>query len=136
MFEGNESHFEQYGFTEEQRDTIRSMVAEEAARQEALKTAPKHDTAPDAPFKDTYHEFVLKRLIREAAEKSYDSIGWTTAEIQSKRWSEEYAEGYRIEYDQDIPKFLNKYGKKWGAKVGKTSLPNLKAQKTAYDVYR
>lgn len=74
---------------------------------------------PDAPFKDNYHEYVLKRLIRMAVENGYDSIGWTTADIQSERWSEQYAEGYRIEYDQEIPKFLNKYGKKWGAKVGK-----------------
>ena len=80
-------------------------------------------TTPDAPFRENYHEYVLKRLIREAAEKGYDSIGWTTADIQSERWSDEYAEGYRIEYDQDIPKFLSKYGKKWGAKVGKTEIP-------------
>lgn len=73
---------------------------------------------PDAPFRNTYHEYVLKRLLRMAAEEDYDSIGWTPADVQSKRWSDEYAEGYRIEYDQDIPKFLNKYGKKWGAKVG------------------
>ena len=79
---------------------------------------------PDAPFRDNYHEFVLKRLIRMAAEQDYDSIGWTTADIQSGRWSKEYAEGYRIEYDQDIPKFLNKYGKKWGTRVGKTVLDN------------
>ena len=74
----------------------------------------------DAPFRNNYHEYVLKNLLRMAAEDGYDSIGWTTAAIQSDRWSEDYAEGYRIEYDQDIPKFLNKYGKKWGAKVGKT----------------
>jgi hypothetical protein len=78
--------------------------------------------APDAPFKDNYHEYVLKRLIRMAAEEGYDSIGWTTADIQSKRWSKEYAEGYRIEYDQDIPKFLKKYGKQWGADVSTTKL--------------
>ncbi len=77
---------------------------------------------PDAPFKDTYHEFVMKRLLRMAAENGYDSIGWTPAEIQSKRWSDEYAEGYRIEYDQDIPKFLRKYGRQWGANVSKTAL--------------
>ena len=76
-------------------------------------------TTPDAPFRDNYHEYVLKNLIRMAAEQGYDSIGWTPADVQSKRWSDEYAEGYRIEYDQDIPKFLNKYGKKWGAKVGR-----------------
>ena len=76
----------------------------------------------DAPFRNNYHEYVLKNLLRMAAEDGYDSIGWTTADIQSDRWSDKYAEGYRIEYDQDIPKFLNKYGKKWGAKVGKTEI--------------
>ena len=75
---------------------------------------------PDAPFKDNYHEYVMKRLLRMAAEEGYDSIGWTPADIQSKRWSEDYAEAYRIEYDQEMPKFLRKYGRQWGAKVGKS----------------
>ena len=92
---------------------------------------------PDAPFKDNYHEYVLKRLLRMAAEQGYDSIGWTTADIQSERWSKEYAEGYRIEYDQDIPKFLKKYGRQWGAKVDKTALPGMKPiSETIYDVNR
>ena len=91
---------------------------ESELKSEGLNT----NAIPDAPFRDNYHEYVLKRLIRMAAEEGYDSIGWTTADIQSKRWSEEYAEGYRIEYDQDIPKFLNKYGKKWGAKVDKSQI--------------
>ena len=80
------------------------------------------ELAPDAPFSDNYHEYVLKRLIRMAAEQDYDSIGWTPAQIQVDRWSKKFAEAYRIEYDQEIPKFLNKYGKKWGTKVGKTVL--------------
>lgn len=79
-------------------------------------------SVPEAPFKNNYHEYVLKRLIRMASEEGYDSIGWTTGQMQEERWSSEYAEGYRIEYDQDIPKFLRKYGKKWGATVGKTTL--------------
>lgn len=78
--------------------------------------------APEAPYSKNYHEYVLKRLIREAAEQGYDSIGWTTGKMQEERWSSEYAEGYRIEYDQDMPKFLNKYGKQWGAKVEKAHL--------------
>ena len=88
---------------------------------------------PDAPFKDTYHEYVLKRLIRMAAEEGYDIIGWTPAEIQDKRWADgQYHSegkgksgnlvGYTIEYDQDMPKFLKKYGKKWGATVGETTI--------------
>ena len=87
----------------------------------SLKEKGAGDT-PDAPFKDTYHEYVLKRLLRMAAEEGYDCIGWTPAYMQEERWSEDYAEGYRIEYDQDMPKFLKKYGRQWGATVGKTSL--------------
>lgn len=92
--------------------------------------------APDAPFRNNYHEYVMKSLLRMAAEQGYDSIGWTTADIQSERWSSEYAEGYRIEYDQDIPKFMNKYGKKWGAKVEKTELDSATSKPKYYDVNR
>lgn len=80
------------------------------------------DRPPEAPFAQTYTYFVLKRLLREAAENGYAGVAWTTADMQSDRWSDEYAEGYRIEYDQDIPKFLNKFGKKFGAKVSTTEL--------------
>ena len=101
-----------------------NAIREELSKLEAELGAEgiSSKSAQDAPFKGTYHEFVLKRLLRMAAEQGYDSIGWTPAQIQVERWSEEFAEGYRIEYDQDMPKFLNKYGKKWGAKVGKTTL--------------
>lgn len=107
------------GITEEE---IHDGLVDEYNR--AVEHSGKGWKAPDAPFKDNYHEFVLKRLLRMAAEEGYDSIGWTTAEIQSQRWSEDYAEGYRIEYDQDIPKFLKKYGKQWDTTVGKTELDN------------
>jgi hypothetical protein len=46
----------------------------------------KFGAVPDAPFKKTWHEFVLKRLIREAAEKGYDKIAWTTGEQQAERY--------------------------------------------------
>ena len=100
-----------------------------------METEPGANTAPDAPLKDTYHEYVMKRLIRMAAEQDYDSIGWTTAETQDERWANDkphkegegksgFLKGYTIEYDQDIPKFMSKYGKKWDTTVGKTVLNN------------
>jgi len=142
---------------------------------------------PDAPFKKTWHEFVLKRMIRYAAENGYDRIAWTTGEQQAERYDlrkqvsevlyyknfdgnydvdvvtvngqrkllgnnmtpaeledqlgkdvaqrlidkaeKEDAgtlfgvdlkfggEGMKGFYDKMLPAFLNKYGKKWGAKV-------------------
>ena len=100
------------------------MDAIDAERLRLEKKVKFGHLTPDAPFRDTYHEYVLKRVLRMAAEQDYDSIGWTTAQTQVERWSKEFAEAYRIEYDQDIPKFLNKYGKKWGTQVGKTTLDN------------
>lgn len=89
---------------------------------EAHEYEDRMQGVPDAPFRSTYHEYVMKRLIHEAAAGGYDSIGWTTGKLQEQRWSSNYAEGYRIEYDQDIPKFMRKYGKQWGATVGKIKI--------------
>ena len=126
----------------EARAISEKMDAIDTERASLTKKVRFGDTVPDAPFKDNYHEYVLKRLLREAAEQDYDSIGWTTADVQMDRWNPDrktneqmgieaknpnavaFEDGYRIEYDQDIPKFLNKYGKKWGTTVGKTVLDN------------
>ena len=95
---------------------------------------------PEAPFSETYHEFVMKRLLRMAAEEGYDSIGWTPADIQMDRWNRRrktnaemrieaknpdaiaFEEAYQNEYDRRIPKFMRKHGEQWGAKVGKTTV--------------
>lgn len=44
------------------------------------------DGVPDAPFKKTWHELALKRMIREAAEKGYDRLSWTPGEAQAARY--------------------------------------------------
>lgn len=44
---------------------------------------------PDAPFKKTWHELALKRMIREAAEKGYDRLSWTPGEAQALRYPDE-----------------------------------------------
>lgn len=77
---------------------------------------------PEAPYSKTYHEYVLKNLLRKAAEGGFDYLAWTTGKMQEDRWSDKYAEGYRIEYDQQIPGFLKKYGKQWGANLTEIEL--------------
>lgn len=42
---------------------------------------------PNAPFKSTWREFALKRVIRMAAEGGYDAVGWTTGDQQAERWN-------------------------------------------------
>jgi len=41
---------------------------------------------PEAPFAKTWHELVLKRMLRYAAENGYDKVGWTTGEQQAARY--------------------------------------------------
>jgi hypothetical protein len=41
---------------------------------------------PNAPFKSDWHELVMKRMIRHAAENGYDRLAWTTGEQQAGRY--------------------------------------------------
>jgi len=43
-------------------------------------------SVPDAPFKKTWHEFALKRILRMAAEGGYERVAWTTGEQQAERY--------------------------------------------------
>lgn len=41
---------------------------------------------PDAPFKKTWQELALKRILAMAVQGGYDRIGWTTGEQQAARY--------------------------------------------------
>lgn len=45
-----------------------------------------YDKVPDAPYRDTWHEYVLKRVLRMAAEGGYDKVAWTTGQMQADRY--------------------------------------------------
>ncbi len=55
---------------------------------EAVGEAEKKilEATPDAPFAKTWHEFVLKRMVRWAAENGYERIAWTTGKQQADRY--------------------------------------------------
>jgi len=150
---------------------------------------------PAAPFAKTWHELMMRRMVRWASENGYDKVAWTTGEQQAARYDlskhinsidyeyngstktgrliafgkanepvieqggvrpeeiERYVgkepaqkllnqikepdipfkfariegvdlkvggEGMKGFYDKIIPEYMNKFGKKWGAKVGET----------------
>ncbi len=54
----------------------------------ALNNARRSDAArvPDAPFKTTWPELTLKRMIRYAAENGYDRLSWDTGETNAARY--------------------------------------------------
>ena len=41
---------------------------------------------PDAPFKKTWHELALKRMLRYATENGFSKLAWTTGEQQANRY--------------------------------------------------
>lgn len=46
----------------------------------------KRAMVPDAPFKKTWAELSIKRILRMAAEKGYQKVAWTTGEMQAERY--------------------------------------------------
>ena len=164
----------------------------------------KTDAVPDAPFKDTWYQLALKRVLKHAADNGYERVGLTTGKQQIGRFSDQLrqnvdeiqfssgypnkdtyvvagvkdgnpmfqgtvvdgkftdgvaqgktldevfgksiakkivshdpsqglgtikgdnlsigGEGMKKYYDEVYPQFLDKYGKKWNARVGETQI--------------
>lgn len=158
----------------------------------------KPEGVPDAPFKDTWYQLALKRVLKHAADNGYERVGLTTGKQQADRYkmSNEVnslawrdagggvkraislelvngdnmtlsinnegkvmggnfedkslssvlgkdlakkimaedngnlmgnglnigGEGMKKYYDEVYPQYLDKYGKKWNAKVGETQI--------------
>ena len=172
-------------------------------KEELLKQKNKEfsSQAPDAPFKDTWYQLALKRILKHAADNGYERVGLTTGKQQADRFNlakqvdhidyrrspdgtfelgiadingdavnlpkARYAaeelpslvgkevadkivkgegqsgggrmtlrgldlqvggEGMKKYYDEIYPKFLDKYGKKWNARVGETYINTGKVQ--------
>jgi hypothetical protein len=51
-----------------------------------LANKVRESAVPDAPFKTTWPELAMKRIIREAAEKGYDKVAWTPGSVQADRY--------------------------------------------------
>ncbi len=58
------------------------------------------DKTPNAPFHQNWHELAMKRMLREAAEKGYDRLAWTTGKQQADLYS--LARHFsKVEYDPE-----------------------------------
>lgn len=61
-------------------------------KKDDVKIEPQRDNltgrtqVPDAPFKTTWPELALKRMIRYAAENGYEKVAWTPGEVQAERY--------------------------------------------------
>ena len=79
----------------------------EAIRNERLvleSQVAQRGTVPDAPFKTSWHELAMKRMIAYAVQNGYDAISWTKGETQAKRYDlskqvDEIHHGYKTQED-------------------------------------
>lgn len=69
---------------EAQEQYVRLNEREAQIQAEQWKSKTEH--VPDAPLKTSWDEFIIKRIIRYAAEKGYERITWTTGEQQAERY--------------------------------------------------
>lgn len=60
--------------------------ADEQSAQAAANTLSAPGKVPDAPFKKTWQDLAIKRILRLAAEGDYSKIAWTTGEQQNERF--------------------------------------------------
>lgn len=72
---------------------------ETAARQNGFL---RGNAVPDAPFKTTWQDLGMKRMLQEAAAGGYERLAWTTGEQQADRYSLMNHGIFKLEYD---PKF-------------------------------
>lgn len=173
---------------DENHPAIQAYRAESARHNKLYGTS---SGIPDAPLKKSWHEAAFRRMVKEAVDKGYDRIAWTTGDQQNDRyslihhiskieWSPQHqrlygvrhgnnrsdkladnvtaenladyvgkeiaqklinqsdnpsmnrelrgvdlefgGEGMKGFYDDILPKYASKLGKRYGAKVGKTEI--------------
>lgn len=51
-----------------------------------LMPSVSHVKVPDAPFKKSWHDLALKRMVRYAADNGFDEVAWTTGAQQADRY--------------------------------------------------
>lgn len=127
-------------------DVVNGLIELKPEYDKALNDYYAHPKKPpEAPFSETYHEYVIKRLVRMAAEQGYDAIAWTHSDTHMARWNpynitnDQYSvnsgqplqgdpeavaflQAYINTYDKRMVKAANKIGNKFNAKVAPITL--------------
>lgn len=98
-------------------------VKKEIAKDPAYLDKRLGIVTPDAPFKNSWRDLAIKRMLRYAVDNGFDRIAWPGNAEQVatiEQWPDGSAEGHDgvvSFYTQYIPQFLNKFTKKWGGNV-------------------
>lgn len=82
------------------------------------------EKVPDAPFKTSWPELALKRILRMAADEGYERVLLMPASEQIRRYGlrGKEAQGMVEFYDKIVPRLMEKWAKKLGGKTGVTQI--------------
>jgi hypothetical protein len=78
----------------------RAAFQETQRLERAYNAAASTRGVPDAPFKQSWHELAMKRMLRHAAENGYDRLAWTTGDQLADLYDLSKHIG-KIEYDPE-----------------------------------
>lgn len=70
----------------EAREYMARYLNSNAARDNMEALTAHRAKVPNAPFKQSWHELAMKRMLRYAAENGYDRLSWDTGETQADRY--------------------------------------------------
>ena len=75
------------------------------------------DKVPEYPFKDDYHEMIIKKMIKQAIDEDLPAVSVATSASMIDRWGrgpdDSYYKLYTNLYDRKIPNFMEKFAKKY-----------------------
>jgi len=96
--------------------TMKGIKPEEIARYEQLQSAyaKTKDAVPDAPFKDTWYQLALKRVMKYAADNGYERVGLTTGKQQADR--------YKLSNEVDEINVIGRFDARTGEKSRQVAL--------------
>ena len=94
----------------DQPNTTMGVYADREMAEHRRKQLVRDTSVPDAPFKTTWPELALKRMLRYAAENGYDRLSWDTGDTNAQRYdlskkisSVSYKDGKLVAYSKDDP---------------------------------
>jgi hypothetical protein len=88
MAELNDSQLDEFNALAQERQRLQDLQGEETDWGNRIYDA-KNSGVPDAPFKDTWYQLSLKRILKYAADNGYERVGLTTGKQQVDRFSNE-----------------------------------------------
>ncbi len=102
-------------------EDIKNMTKAEVDNYNKLQAKVNFKGIPDAPFKKNWHELSMKRIIKYAIDNGFEGISFTPASVQAARYPGTGTD-FTVFYNQVLPKFVNKFSKKYNAKLVNTNL--------------